>query len=135
LSAQGRAPPRRGAGGFGKGEVMRCKVAVAVVAVLWVMGLCKTLPAAAAEALPAFSLYSAAPEMAPRAAEGDDRRDPAVQFHKGMYDLELTGSYVRPIRYTHDHYGVGTIGVGYYLADNFSLNAALAGYYVDQPDN
>ena len=55
------------------------------------------------------------------------------EFPKGTWDLELSGSYVQPIRFSDDRFYNVTLGGGYYLADNFSLSGELQGYYVDQP--
>src|SRR5437764_7397221 len=54
-------------------------------------------------------------------------------FPKGLWTLELTGSYAEPIRFSQDHFAFGTIGANYYLLDNLSLGVHLTGYGVDQP--
>jgi hypothetical protein len=55
-------------------------------------------------------------------------------FAKGTWDLEITGGYITPIRFSDDKFTEATAGVGYYLVDNLSLTAELQGYYADQPD-
>jgi len=57
-----------------------------------------------------------------------------AEFTKGTWDLEITGSYTTPIRFSDDKFTNGTVGVGYYLVDNLSLTAEVQGYYADQPD-
>src|SRR5207302_1075968 len=58
----------------------------------------------------------------------------SAAFPRGTWDVELSGSYVQPIRFSRDRMGVGTVGLGYYLFDNFSFSAAASGYYVRQPE-
>jgi hypothetical protein len=55
-------------------------------------------------------------------------------FTKGAWDLEVTGSYTTPIRFSDDKFTNLTAGLGYYFVDNLSLTAELQGYYADQPD-
>jgi len=57
-----------------------------------------------------------------------------TDFPQAAWSLELAPSYVTPIRFSVDHfYNFDIIG-GYYLFDNFSINADLLASYVDQPD-
>jgi len=53
-------------------------------------------------------------------------------FPKGTWDLEISGSYTTPIRFSDDKLSAITLGGGYYLVDNLSLGAELQAYYADQ---
>lgn len=57
---------------------------------------------------------------------------PKVPFPKGMWTLEIEGSYTAPIRFSTDEFATGTVGVGYYLFDNFSVTALGHGFHVNQ---
>ena len=59
--------------------------------------------------------------------------DAPPAFPKGLWTIELSGSYADPIRFSEDRFAFGTVGVNYYLADNLSLGLHLSGYAVDQP--
>jgi hypothetical protein len=83
--------------------------------------------------LPVVLLGSFALVTAPaRGAEGD--HDSAA-FPRGLWTLELSGSYADPIRFSEDELIVGTVGANYYLFDNLSLGLHLSGYAVDQPND
>lgn len=58
----------------------------------------------------------------------------AEPFDKGTWDLELTGSFITPIRFSEDNFYNLTAGGGYYLLDNLSFTVELQGYYADQPN-
>jgi hypothetical protein len=55
-------------------------------------------------------------------------------FDAGRWSLELTGSYVTPIRFSEDRFYNLTLGGGYYFLDGVSLSGELQAYYVDQPE-
>lgn len=57
---------------------------------------------------------------------------PKVAFAKGTWTLEVEGSYTPPIRFSTDDFATGTVGVGYYLLDNFSVTAMGHGFHVNQ---
>jgi hypothetical protein len=61
------------------------------------------------------------------------KADDAPPFPKGLWTLDLTGSYANHIRYSEDKLAGGTVGVNYYVLDNFSLGLHATGYAVDQP--
>ena len=54
-------------------------------------------------------------------------------FAKGTWELDISGSYVTPIRFSEDNFYNLSLGGGYYLANNFSLSGEVQGYYADQP--
>jgi hypothetical protein len=56
-------------------------------------------------------------------------------LHKGTWDFELGGAHMSPIRSTRDYFDSASTALGYFIADRFSLNAAVVGYNVDQPNN
>src|SRR4051794_41815748 len=76
----------------------------------------------------AFVVVASALLGKPRAAGAQEK-----QFDKGAWNLELTGSYVTPIRFSEDKFYNATIGGGYYLFDGFAINGELQAYYADQP--
>ena len=81
--------------------------------------------------LPLLGLAAVASVSTPARA-ADDKPDPAA-FPKGLWTLELAGSYAEPIRFSEDHFPAGTVGANYYLLNNLSLGVHLTGYGVDQP--
>ncbi len=54
-------------------------------------------------------------------------------FPKGSWNLEISGSYTTPIRFSEAELTGATLAGGYYLVDNLSLSGELQGYYADQP--
>ena len=56
-------------------------------------------------------------------------------FPKGAWDLEISGSYTTPIRFSDDRFTSMTVAGGYYIVDNLSLGGELQAYYADQPDS
>jgi hypothetical protein len=76
----------------------------------------------------AFVVVASALLGKPRAAGAQEK-----QFDKGAWNLELTGSYVTPIRFSEDKFYNATIAGGFYLFDGFAINGELQAYYADQP--
>jgi len=65
--------------------------------------------------------------------DDDLRLDKAsIPFPKGTVVAHSWMSYVPPIRYSDDHITKATVGVGYYFADNHSLNIIAHGMVIDQ---
>src|SRR5687768_15488611 len=56
-----------------------------------------------------------------------------AHFAKGAWNLEVSGSYTTPIRFSENEFYSATVGAGYYIVDNLSLGAELQVYYADQP--
>ena len=54
-------------------------------------------------------------------------------FPKGTKSFAAYGSYLKSFDGQEAKMGAGTVGVGYYIFDNFSLNLEAAGYYDNQP--
>lgn len=75
----------------------------------------------------------AAPDTAPETVPPAKIDTKILGFHKGVWDLEVTGSHMAPVYRTRDHINAGSVGIGYFIADGFSLNAAVVGYSIDQP--
>ncbi|HEX8522874.1 MAG TPA: acyloxyacyl hydrolase [Tepidisphaeraceae bacterium] len=55
-------------------------------------------------------------------------------FRKGSWDIELTGGYITPIRFSEDKFYNVNIAAGYHLVDNLSFGPEVQAYYIDQPD-
>lgn len=53
---------------------------------------------------------------------------------KGPWDLELTGAYITPIRFSDDKFYDVNFAARYRVVDNLSVGPELQVYYVDQPD-
>src|SRR6476646_10769806 len=65
-------------------------------------------------------------------ARAADNTDADERFPKGLWALDLTGSYVTPIRFSDNKFYNSTLTLEHYLADRFSLGAQLEGYYTEQ---
>jgi hypothetical protein len=57
------------------------------------------------------------------------RADEPGEFSKGTWTVTGYGSYTQSFYGERARIGAGTIGGGYYILDNFSINAELSGYY------
>jgi hypothetical protein len=56
-------------------------------------------------------------------------------FPKGTWDLEATGSFAWEFYpYDHEKLATGSVGVGYYLANNFSVSVGVPVSHVRQPE-
>src|SRR3954469_7854575 len=55
------------------------------------------------------------------------------RFPKDTWGLDLTGSYVTPVRFSENRFYNSTLTLEHYLADRFSLGVQLEGYYTEQP--
>jgi len=66
------------------------------------------------------------------AATSVARADDGGYFPAGTWTFTGYGSYIRNFTGERAVIGAGTVGVGYYLVDNFALNAELSGYHNDQ---
>jgi hypothetical protein len=55
------------------------------------------------------------------------------RFPKDTWALDLTGSYVTPVRFSENRFYNSTVTLEHYLADRFSLGVQLEGYYTEQP--
>src|SRR5690349_13983614 len=53
-------------------------------------------------------------------------------FQKGTWTLTGYGAYTKNFINDEAKLASGTVGVGYYLFDNFSLNAEMSGYHNEQ---
>jgi hypothetical protein len=129
----------------------RCKVGwyfVAAVVVLSFVADSARAKAALAAAVPVpdtgssmFELSLAGPTdwldvaSAPLTTTTSSSSPAPATFRKGTWDLELSGAHMSPIRSTRDYFDAGSAAIGYFCSDNFSLNAALVGYSINQPDN
>jgi len=58
-----------------------------------------------------------------------------VFLRQGTWDFEVSGAHMSPVRSTRDYFDSGSTALGYFIADSFSVNAAIVGYSVDQPDH
>jgi hypothetical protein len=76
-------------------------------------------------AVAVFVLVALAPRA--RAAEGSE------VFPKGAWALDITGSYVTPVRFSENKFYNSTVTLNRYLADRFSFGLQLEGYYTEQP--
>ncbi len=75
----------------------------------------------------------AAPQIDKKAATAASQT--TAFFQRGTWDFEVSGAHMSPVRSTRDYFDSGSTTLGYFIADNFSVNAALVGYSVDQPDH
>ena len=66
------------------------------------------------------------------AFDGVARAEDAGFFEKGTWTATAYGSYVKSFTGEEAKMGSGQIGGGYYLLDNFSINAELGGFYNSQ---
>ena len=58
---------------------------------------------------------------------------PSAAFPKGTWDVEARGSYAWEFYpYDHEKLATGSVGVGYYLADNFSASLSVPVSHVRQ---
>jgi hypothetical protein len=73
------------------------------------------------------------PEADPKAATVASST-PSI-FRGGTWDLEFSGAHMAPVRSTRDYFDSGSTALGFFIADSFSVNAALVGYAVNQPDD
>jgi len=84
------------------------------------------------KALPALLILTAT-VFAADPKDDDLRLDKAsIPFPKGTVVAHSWMSYIPPIRYSDDHITKATVGVGYYFADNHSLNINAHGMVIDQ---
>lgn len=74
-----------------------------------------------------------APQADTKAATGASRA--GVFLQRGSWDCEVSGAHMAPVRSTRDYFDSGSTALGYFIADSFSVNAAVVGYSVDQPDH
>lgn len=58
---------------------------------------------------------------------------PAANFPKGTFALTLEADYAHSFDISPARIEAGSVGVGYYFFDNFSLNLEFAGLAVQQP--
>lgn len=56
-------------------------------------------------------------------------------FRKGTWSVEAEGAFVQPIRFSEDKLYQANFAAGYYFGDDVSLNAEVAGYFADQPND
>src|SRR4051812_28923170 len=54
---------------------------------------------------------------------------PSKPFAAGTKVVQAWGSYTPPIRYSQDEFSTGSVGVGYYLFDNHSVNLVAHGFH------
>ena len=66
------------------------------------------------------------------ALSGIARAEDPGFFTRGTWVATTTGSYVKSFTGEEAKMGSGQIGFGYYLLDNFSLNAEVGGFYDSQ---
>ncbi|HEY2589916.1 MAG TPA: acyloxyacyl hydrolase [Tepidisphaeraceae bacterium] len=60
---------------------------------------------------------------------------PPAAFPKGTWDLEVGGSFAWEFYpYDHEKIAAGSVGVGYYLADNFAAALSVPVSHVRQPE-
>jgi hypothetical protein len=67
----------------------------------------------------------------------DEAAPPATNFPKGTFALTLEADYAHNFNITHARLESGSVGIGYYLQDNFALGVEFAGFAVQQngPDS
>jgi hypothetical protein len=58
--------------------------------------------------------------------------DEPVYFSKGTWIFDTYGAYAKNFTGEEAKIGSGTIGVGYYIVDNFAVNIEASGYYNHQ---
>jgi opacity protein-like surface antigen len=58
---------------------------------------------------------------------------PGTDFHKGLWDVAVTGSFIPCYREPHDNVVTTAISLDYYVRNNLALSVSTAGYYFDQP--
>ncbi|HET6246736.1 MAG TPA: acyloxyacyl hydrolase [Tepidisphaeraceae bacterium] len=66
-------------------------------------------------------------------ARADDSPAPSTDFPKGTFSLTTEADYGHSFDLSPTRFESGLVGVGYYVWDNFSLNAEAAGFSVQQP--
>jgi opacity protein-like surface antigen len=76
------------------------------------------------------------PTPSPDPAEGTATPSPSPTILQGgTWDLEFSGAHMGPFKSKRDYFDSGSTALGYFIADSFSVNAALVGYSINQPDN
>lgn len=90
----------------------------------------RSLPALALTALAALAAFTrSANAQSVGLPDLFSPKDPI--FKQGTQDILFTAGYGFPFLGDHDHYTEGAIGYGYYLLDQFSLNANLSLNFAD----
>jgi hypothetical protein len=87
-----------------------------MLALLSLPGLCGAEPTSQGTTLPSAS-------------------QPFTFFPAGTWDVEAAGGYAAEF-YPNDHIKLttGSLGVGYYLKDNFAISLQVPGYWFEQPE-
>jgi hypothetical protein len=70
-------------------------------------------------------------------ARADDAVHPVTAFARGTFVLTLEADYAHSFQLSRAKIEAGSVGLGYYVFDNFSLNVDFVGYAVEQsgPDS